>query len=247
MSINSPGDLEKLRAVGRVVGETLRVTASRVRPGITTAELDGLADAMLKRQGARSAPRLVYHFPGSLCISVNEEAVHGIPGARVIREGDMVKLDLTAELDGYMADAAVTVVVPPAPEPRFLLARCAEVAFHDAMRVARAGNSVRDIGRAVERSVTSRGFAVMRELSGHGIGRTIHEPPSVPNYSDPRSREPLLEGLVLAVEPIVAAGIGRGVLEADGWTIRTVDRGLVAHFEHTIVITKGSPILLTAA
>lgn len=247
MSIRSDGELAALMAIGRIVGLALRETARRVQPGISTAELDEVAERFLAGQGARSAPRLVYGFPGSVCISVNDEAVHGVPGARVIRAGDLVKVDLTAEKDGYMADAAVTVAVGAVADRGRRLARCARRAFNDAMQVARAGNRVREIGRAVEREVRGSGFAVMRELAGHGIGRTIHEEPTVPNYDEPRALGRLTEGLVITVEPIIAERGGRGVLADDGWTIRTADRGLAAHYEHTIVITKGAPILLTAA
>jgi methionyl aminopeptidase len=177
---------------------------------------------------------------------VNDEAIHGIPGDRVIREGDLVKLDLVAEKDGYFADAAVTVTAGAAGMIEAALIRCAEAAFHLACKVARAGNRVYDIGRAVETETRRSGFNVMRELCGHGVGRTIHEEPSVPNFHNPRFKTRLTEGLVITIEPILAAGTGRGELQDDQWTIRTADRSLAAHYEHTIVITQGSPILLTA-
>jgi methionyl aminopeptidase len=189
---------------------------------------------------------MVYGFPGEICISVNDEAVHGIPDGREIQPGDLVKLDVTFEKNGYMADAAITVPVAPAPAESRRLALCAERAFHQAMRVARAQNRVNEIGRAVEREVRRSGFSVIRALAGHGIGRTIHEPPSVPNYHDSTSRDRLTPGLVITVEPIIAMGAGRSVTTADGWTERTVDGSLAAHFEHTLVITEKAPILLTA-
>lgn len=247
MSIRNHSQLEKLRAIGRIVRLALDTTAARVRAGITTAELSETGARVLAAHGAESAPPKVYDFPGALCISVNEEAIHGIPGDRVLCEGDLVKLDLVAEKDGYYADAAVTVAVGTASEPAAALVRCAETAFHLGARVARAGNRVCDIGRAVERETERCGFQVMRELCGHGVGGTIHEPPSIPNYYDPRCRARLTEGLVITIEPIIAAGRGRGVLQRDRWTIRTADSSLSAHYEHTIVITKGEPILLTAA
>jgi methionyl aminopeptidase len=247
MSIRSQLQFEKLRAIGRIVREALDRTATAVRPGITTAELDSIGAAVLARQGAESAPPKVYGFPGALCISVNDEAIHGIPGGRVIQPGDLVKLDLVAEKDGYYADAAVTVAAGDAGDAARMLTRCAESAFHLAAREARAGNRVYDIGRAVEQETHRCGFQVMRELCGHGVGRTIHEAPSVPNYHDSRFRSRLTEGLVITIEPIIAAGSGKGELQPDQWTIRTADRSLSAHYEHTIVITKGAPILLTAA
>ncbi len=247
MSIRNSGQLEKLRAIGRIVRLALDRTAAAVRPGITTGELDVIGARVLAEQGAESAPPKVYAFPGALCISVNEEAIHGIPGHRVVEPGDLVKLDLVAEKDGFYADAAVTVAVGEVSAPAAALVRCAESAFHLAARVARAGNRVYDIGRAVERETHRCGFQVMRDLCGHGVGRTIHEPPSVPNYHDPRFRTRLTEGLVITIEPIIAAGAGEGELAPDRWTIRTADRSLSAHYEHTVVITRGEPILLTAA
>jgi len=188
-----------------------------------------------------------YGFPGTACISVNEEAIHGIPGRRVLKSGDWVKLDLTAEKGGFVADAAITLPVGDVSNTGYLLAQCAQEAFHEGARCARAGNRVYDIGRAVERLVRKSGFAVMKELCGHGVGRTIHEEPCVPNYFDNRHKTKLTEGLVLTIEPIIAAGSGQEELLDDGWTIRTADRSLAAHFEHTIVVTRGMPILLTAA
>jgi methionyl aminopeptidase len=154
---------------------------------------------------------------------------------------------VTVEKDGYMADAAITVPVGEVSEERRRLADCAERAFTKAMLVARAGFRVSEIGRVIEREVRREGFSVIRELGGHGIGRAIHEAPHVPNYADPRANQILTEGLVITVEPIIAAGSGRSTLAADGWTVLTVDRRPSAHYEHTLVITKGSPILLTAA
>ncbi len=163
------------------------------------------------------------------------------------KRADLVKLDVTFEKGGYMADAAITVPAAPVPEETSRLARCAERAFNRAMRVTRAGNRVNQIGREIEREVNRSGFSVMRALCGHGIGRTIHEAPSVPNYKDHFSRERLTPGLVITVEPIISAGAGRTTTGEDGWTERTIDGSISAHFEHTIVITERAPILLTAA
>jgi methionyl aminopeptidase len=189
----------------------------------------------------------VYGYPADVCISINDEAMHGIPGARVIRAGDLVKLDLVAEKEGFYADAAVSINVPPASECGRDLAHCAELAFRQALGAARAGNRVYEIGRAVEREVRRSGFHVIRELCGHGVGRTIHELPAVPNFRDPSARARLTEGLVITIEPVIAAGSGRARLESDGWTFRTEDGSLAAHYEHTVVITRGEPVLLTAA
>jgi methionyl aminopeptidase len=247
VSVTSREELEALKAVGRIVALVLEEMARRVVPGVTTAELDRIGARVLAEQGARSAPSLVYGFPAAVCISVNDEAIHGIPGARVIQPSDLVKLDVTAEKDGYMADAARTVPVPPVSEEASRLAECAEVAFQKGVARARAGHRIWEIGMAVEAEVKRYRFSVIHQLCGHGIGRTIHEDPQVPNYADPAARGRLHEGLVITVEPIIAAGNGQPVLKDDRWTVKTSDGRLAAHYEHTIVITADAPILLTAA
>ena len=246
MSISGPEELEALRAAGAVVRRVLEAMKQQVRPGVTTAQLDSIGAETIAANGARSAPATVYGFPGSNCISLNEEAVHGIPGNRALRAGDLLKLDVTVEKDGFMADAAETIAVGAVTLEAERLIACAQRAFQRAMLVARAGFRVCEIGRVVEREVRRNGFSVIRELGGHGIGRTIHEEPRIPNYADPDARQVLTEGLVIAVEPIIAAGSGRAVLDQDGWTMRTADRRPAAHYEHTIVVTKGAPMLLTA-
>lgn len=247
MSINELEEMVGMRAAAAVVRCMLDAMKNEVRPGITTAELDEVGAGVMRQQGAQSAPALVYQFPGVSCISLNDEAVHGIPGERALQSGDLVKLDVTVEKDGFMADAAVTVPVGEVTEERRNLIACAESAFAKAMLVARAGFRVWEIGRAVEREVRRSGFSVIRDLAGHGIGRTIHEDPRVPNYPDAQANQVLTEGLVITVEPIISAGSGRSFLAPDGWTIMTADQRPSAHYEHTLVITKGAPILLTAA
>jgi methionyl aminopeptidase len=247
MSITTAEQLEKLRACGQIVAKTLRAMAAAVRPGITTAELSQIGARILEANGARSSPPMVYNFPGEVCISVNDEVVHGIPGDRVIQPGDLVKLDLTAEKDGYHTDSAVSIEVPPSSAQAHQLAHCAAKAFQQAVTAARPGHRTRDIGRAVDREVRRRGFHVIPELGGHGVGRTIHESPSVPNFADPAARALLTEGLVITIEPIIAAGTGAVSLGRDGWTVRTADGSLSAHYEHTVVITRAAPILLTAS
>ena len=246
MSINGPEELEGMRAAGTVVRLMLEAMKDEVRPGITTAELDEVGAGVMRQQGAQSAPALVYGFPGVNCISVNDEAVHGIPGQRALQPGDLVKLDVTIEKDGFMADAAVTVPVGKVTEERQNLVACAERAFAKAMLVARAGFRVWEIGRVIEREVRRSGFSVIRDLGGHGIGRTIHEEPRVPNYPDAEANQVLTEGLVITVEPIIAAGSGRAFVAPDRWTVITADHRASAHYEHTLVITKGAPMLLTA-
>jgi methionyl aminopeptidase len=247
MCIKSPADLEKLKIIGSIVRKALDTTAAAVRPGITTAELDRIADAVLVENGAEASPPKVYNFPGSFCISVNDEAIHGIPGDRVIHEGDLVKLDATADKDGYFADAAITVCVGKVSKATSELARCAESAFRKAAQVARAGNRINEIGRAVEKETRRCGFQVMKAYCGHGVGSTIHEAPQVLNYYDPGFQAKLTEGLVLTIEPIISAGKGKGVVQRNRWTVCTADGSMAAHYEHTLVITKGEPVLITAA
>ena len=247
MSIDSLADWEGLRSAARVARLALDLLEQHVRPGVTTAELDALAAVLFAAHGARSAPTLVYGFPGTVLISVNEEIVHGVPGDRRILAGDLVSLDVTVEKDGYIADAARSVVVPPGNRKARRLVACAEAAFAAGLEVARAGVRVNEIGRAVEREVRRRGFSVIAELTGHGVGRTIHEPPAVPNRFDPHQTDVLTEGLVLTIEPMVSAGSNRYVEAGDGWTLRTSDGSLAAHHEHTLVITRGAPVVLTGA
>ena len=247
MSINGPEELAAMREAGRIVRRVIDAMKAQVRPGVTTRQLDEVGAEVMRQNGAQSAPTLVYNFPGANCISLNEEAVHGIPSDRQIQNGDVLKLDVTIEKNGFMADAAVTVPVGEITEESQRLIDCAERAFQKAMLVARAGFRVSEIGRMVEREVRRAGFSVIRDLGGHGIGRTIHEEPRVPNFPDPDACQILTEGLVITVEPIIAAGSARTVLGKDGWTVRTADRRPAAHYEQTLVITRGEPILLTAA
>jgi methionyl aminopeptidase len=247
MTISSESDLAGMQRVGKLVARTIAHMRAELRPGMTTAELDGIGERFARNEGARSAPQLAYDFPGFTCLSVNDEIVHGIPGSRVIREGDVVKLDVTLELDGYMADSAVTVVLAPVSIEARQLQRAARIAFNKGLAVARAGQTLREVGRAVESAARREGAMVIRELTGHGIGRRIHEPPSVPNWADPDSRTVLTEGLVIALEPMLTNVPARVVEEADGWTLSTHNGALAVHHEHTIVIRRGAPLVLTAA
>ena len=247
MSIESAADLAGMQRVGRVVALTIREMCAAVRIGMATAELDAVAASAFKRHGARSAPQLTYGFPGITCISVNDEIVHGIPGPRRLRSGDVLKIDVTAELDGYIADAATTILIPPVATKSAQLKQTAVRALRSALSVARSGERVSVIGRAVETEARRSGFAVVRELCGHGVGRKIHESPSVPNYENRFSQDVLSEGLVIAVEPMLAVTRSAAVEDADGWTIRTQNGSVAVHEEHTIAITNGRPTILTAA
>lgn len=245
MSIETEEELEALRAAGRAVAAALRAMRRAVRPGVTTLELDQLGGKVFRRCGARSGPQLDYNFPGINCISVNDEAVHGIPSRRRLRDGDLVKLDVTAELDGYYADACTTVSVGRPRLQAVQLAATARLALAKAVSAARAGVPLNAIGAAIENTVTGRGHAVCEGLMGHGIGRRIHEPPNVPNQYFPTMSQPLTEGLVLTIEPIISAGSGRVRSARDGWAVKTADGALAAHAEHTLVITHARPLLLT--
>jgi methionyl aminopeptidase len=247
MSIESDDDLAGVREAGRVTIETLDALQAHVAAGITTRELDAIAAEMLKKNGARSAPAIVYGFPGTVLISVNDEVVHGIPGARRLRKGDLVSLDVTVEKDGFIADAARSVVVGGAgPQLAHQLIDVANAALREGLIVARAGARVNAIGRAVQTEVERRGFRIVHGLTGHGVGRTIHEEPQVPNFYDRLQRDVLTEGLVLTIEPMICAGSPYPVQDGDGWTIRTRDGSLAAHCEHTLVITNGQPMILAA-
>jgi methionyl aminopeptidase len=246
MSIESALDLDGMREAGRITTETLDALQAGVAEGVTTAELDGIALDVLSRNGARSAPKLVYGFPGTVLISINDEIVHGIPSRRRLERGDLVSLDVTIEKDGFVADAARSVIVGEGSAEARRLVAAAESSLRAALQVARAGNRVNEIGRAVQNEVRRHGFHVVRGLCGHGVGRTIHEDPQVPNTYDRWQRDVLTEGLVLTIEPMIAAGTSYPVQSEDGWTIRTRDGSLSAHCEHTLVITHGAPMILAA-
>ena len=231
---------------GRVVARALEAMVREVRPGMTTGDLDEVGAAVLKEHGARSAPQVIYGCPTVNLISVNDEVVHGLPGSRVLQPGDVVKVDVTADAGGYIADAATTVVLPGAPHEAMQLRDCAVSAFAAGFAAVRAGRRVSEIGRAVEREVLARGFYVLRELSGHGVGRTIHESPTVLNYFNPFQRDLLTEGLVLTIEPLISAQSTRLRTCEDGWTVKTANGCLAAHHEHTIMVTSGDPVILTS-
>ena len=245
MSVSTPEELAMLKAVGRVVARTLRELRARVRTGVTTAELDAEAARIFAAHGARSGPQLDYNFPGTICISVGDEAVHGIPGPRRLRDGELVKLDVTAELDGFYADACRTVAVGRARPGALKLTAAAETALKRGMAAATAGATVNDVARAVQTEVERRGFSVCADLTGHGIGRRIHEAPTVFSVERPGPSPVLTDGLVMTIEPIIAAGHG-DVIDDGDWLIRTADGSLSAHAEHTLVITDGAPLVLTA-
>lgn len=247
MTVESNSDRDGMRAVGKLVGRTLREMRAAVQPGMTTEQLDDVGAKFLRRHGARSAPQLTYGFPGFNCISVNDEVVHGVPGARVLCRSDVVKIDVTAELDGYIADAAITVCIPPVTTAAHNLAQCARAAFKRAIAVAVPRRPIAELGRAVENEAEHWGHSVIRDMCGHGVGRALHEQPSVPNFFSSRTTGRLERGMVIALEPIIAERPTAVAEDADGWTIRTVAGCLAAHYEHTILIQDGRADVLTAA
>ena len=247
VEIKTPAQIEKMRTAGLVVGRTLELLREATRPGITTRELDALAEDHIRSSGATPS-FLGYHgFPGSICVSVNDEVVHGIPGDRVIAEGDVVSLDCGAIVDGWHGDAAVTVAVGEVPARARELMRVTEEAMWHGFAAARLDGRVSDISHAVEEYVRSQGdFGIVEEYTGHGIGSAMHMPPNVPNHGKPGKGPKLVEGLALAVEPMVVAGDPDTHVLADDWTVKTDDGSLAAHFEHTFTLTPDGAWVLTA-
>jgi methionyl aminopeptidase len=246
MTIETQEELAGLQKIGRIVGQTLQEMKRQLRPGMTTTELDKIGATILARYGANSAPKLTYGFPGTTCISINEEAAHGIPGARIIQPGDLVNIDVSAELGGYFADTATTIPVPPTTAMQYKLCKCAQNALKKAIGAARAGRPVNAIGKASETVAHRCGFTVIRNLPGHGVGHHLHEEPTVPGFYNPMARQRLTKGLVITVEPFLSIGADLVVECDDGWTLKTPDHSLSAQYEHTIVITDGRPMVLTA-
>jgi methionyl aminopeptidase len=245
MSIDGEHDVEGLKRAGAAVAEARDTMAREVKVGVTTRQLDEIGRAVLARHGARSAPQLAYAFPGTTCISVNDELAHGIPSDRRLEDGDLVNIDVSAELDGYWADSGASYPVGEvAPRLRNLLFTTRQ-ALADAMREVRAGAPIRNIGRAVERRAKRAGFRVVRDLCGHGVGRNIHEPPNVPNTFDRHNQDVLREGLVITIEPFLTTGATSIYEDDDGWTLRTPDGSIGAQFEHTMIVTRGEPIVVT--
>lgn len=246
MTVENEKDLDGLKKIGKIIALTLQEMQSQVKAGMTTAELDDIGGRFLAKQGARSAPYLTYGFPGATCISLNNEAAHGIPGERVIRRGDLVNIDVSAELDGYFADASTTVLVPPVDPIKQKLCDCTRAARRKAIASARAGRPLNIIGKTIEATARGCGYQVIRDLPGHGVGRRLHESPTVPGFYIPSAGQRLKEGLVITIEPFLSIGANHVVESGNGWTLETADGSLAAQYEHTIVITRGHPLVITA-
>jgi methionyl aminopeptidase len=245
--LKSPEEVAKMRRAGRIVSATIEEVTAAVKPGMTTADLDALAEKRIRDEGATPSFLGYRGYPASLCTSVNEEVVHGIPGTRKLSEGDILSLDFGAIWEGYHADAAVTVFVgePQSAEAEKLV-RVTEEALEAGISQVKAGNRLSDISHAVEQVVEGAGFSVVREYVGHGVGRSLHEDPQIPNYGAPGRGPELKTGLVIAIEPMVNMGGWETRVLQDDWTVVTADGSLSAHFEHTIAVTAEGPEVLTA-
>jgi len=239
-------ELEKMRRAGRVVGETLQILQAAVEPGVTTQELDEIAEREIRARGAVPSFKGYRGFPATICTSINSEIVHGIPGHRALKDGDLIKLDCGAIVEGYHGDSAVTVPVGEVSQEALKLIETTDRSLQAGIAEAKAGNRIHDIGAAVQTTAEGAGFSVVREYVGHGIGRALHEDPPVPNYGKPGTGLKLEPGLVIAIEPMVNVGTFETRLLPDGWTVVTADGALSAHFEHTIAITENGPEVLTA-
>ena len=242
----SPSEIEKMRAANVLVAEVLAQLAAMVVPGVTTRELDTAAERLVRERGAEPAFKGYRGYPATLCASVNEQVVHGIPSDRPLAEGDILSLDMGVKLNGFYGDSAVTVPVGRIAEDAAALLRVTEEALERGIRQVRVGGRISDIGHAVQEHVERHGYSVVREFVGHGIGVALHEEPQIANYGEPGRGPRMVEGMVFAIEPMVNMGRPAVKVLADGWTAVTRDGSLSAHFEHTVAVTKDGPLILTA-
>ena len=247
MTIEDEDDLKHLRAIGRIVYETMILMSKQIEIGMTTRELDQIGQQNLEKYQARSAPMVTYDFPGYTCISINEEAAHGIPGDRRIEASDVVNIDVSAELNGYFGDTGGTFLVPPVDPKMEYLCQSTRKALRQAMKAAKAGARLNQIGRAIERTAKQTGFVTLKDLGSHGIGRSLHdEPQFIPNFYDKSDHRILKEGQVITIEPFLSTASEQTETADDGWTLTTGMGNFSAQYEYTMVITKGKPIVLTA-
>ncbi|HRK88361.1 MAG TPA: type I methionyl aminopeptidase [Anaerolineales bacterium] len=239
-------DIKGLKAAGKVCADTLRHMMTSARPGMTTLELDQIGEGFLNKHGAKSAPRAMYNFPGGTCISIAPVIAHGIPGKHVLQDGELINIDVSAELDGYFGDTGASMVVGTS-NPRYdKLLEVTKATLTKVLSVVKAGKPINIIGKTVQQEAAKHGYNPIFDLTGHGIGKSLHEKPSaVYNFHKPDDRRILDEGLVLAIEPFLTLGRGRVIEKPDRWSLRTVDNTIAAQFEHTVIITKDEPIILT--
>ncbi|MGI4757028.1 MAG: type I methionyl aminopeptidase [Janthinobacterium lividum] len=246
IAIKTPQEIEKMRASGSILRKVHEAVGAAVKPGATTMDLERIADARIKELGAKAAFKGYNDYPACLCTSVNNEVIHGIPSAaKVLREGDIVSVDCGVILDGYYSDAAETYPVGHLAEETQKLLDVTKASLEDAIRQARVGATVGDIGAAVQEMCEGQGYGVVRDFVGHGIGKNMHEEPQVPNFGRRGKGTKLKAGMVLAIEPMINAGSAEVKVLADGWTAVTVDGSMSAHFEHTVAVTKDGPVVLT--
>ncbi len=247
MTADSDKDIEALKAIGRICADTLRKMMAAARAGMTTRELDDIGRALLESQGARSAPEVAYKYPGATCISVSPVIAHGIPDEHVLADGELIHIDVSAELNGYFADTGASMWISRRTPEVHKLLEATRATLNKAIQAARTGRRLNEIGRTVQQEAHKRGYNVIYELTGHGIGHGLHEAPGeVWNFYNPRDHRILKDHVVLAIEPFLTTGQGRIREESDGWSLRTADNAIAAQFEHTIIVTKDEPIILTA-
>jgi methionyl aminopeptidase len=246
MTVETAADIEGLKAAGAVVSDVLNRMLDAIRPGMTTLELDQMGAAWLAEAGAQSAPALSYDFPGATCISINEQAAHGIPGARVINKGDVVNVDVSAELGGYFADTGGTRIVPPTTPTKTQLVFAARYALEQALKEVRHGAKLNRIGLAIERVAKANRFRIIENLCSHGVGRSLHEEPKyIPGYFEASDTRVLSDGMVITIEPFLSTKSTMVDEQADGWTLSGMKGNLSAQFEHTLIVTRGAPIVVT--
>lgn len=243
--IKNNKEIDLMRSAGKIVAETLLLVEEKVRPGITTAELDRIAEEFITKHGARPSFKGLYGFPASLCISVNEQVVHGIPGGYVLKDGDIISVDCGANINGFHGDAARTFGVGNISEEAERLINVTKESFFKGIEYAKVGNRLTDISHEIQSYVEASGFSVVRDFVGHGIGRVVHEDPDIPNYGRPGRGPKLVEGMALAIEPMVNVGNYKVKTLSDDWTVVTSDGSLSAHYENTIVILPDGPEILT--
>ncbi len=244
--VKNPEQIEKMKLAGRITGEALALAGEKVREGVTTAELDKVIRHHIEKCGAKPSFLGYGGFPASACISINDEVIHGIPSSkRYLKEGDIVKIDVGAYIGGYHGDSANTFPVGKVSDEALRLIEVTKKSFEKGVEQAVIGNRIGDIGHAVDEYVTSFGFSAVREYVGHGVGRALHEDPSVPNYGTAGHGVKLWRGMVIAIEPMINQGVPGVIQLPDGWTVKTADKKLSAHYEHTVAITDDGPLLLT--
>ncbi len=244
--IHSEEELKLIRASSRIVAEVLKELNEHLKPGTTTGELDEIAEGMIRTKGGEPAFKGYKGFPATICASINEEIIHGIPGLRVLKEGDIISVDLGVKYKGYFGDSAITAIVGEVSSDIHRLLKVTREALFKGIKKARAGNRLSDISHSIQSYVEKNGFSVVREFVGHGIGNSLHEEPQIPNFGKPGQGPRLKPGMILAVEPMVNMGTFEVEMKQDNWTAVTRDRQPSAHFEHTIVVTEDKPEILTA-